>query len=54
MRARMNGLEIVFGSDTYSRLRENLGAGERFPDPFFDVPSRRPGRYRSRSREFEG
>ena len=27
MRASMNGLDIVFGSDTYSRLRANLGAG---------------------------
>jgi hypothetical protein len=38
----MNGLDIVFGSDTYSRLPANLGAGECFPDPFFNVPSRRP------------
>jgi len=27
MRTRMNTLDILFGTDTYSRLRANLGAG---------------------------
>jgi hypothetical protein len=26
----MDGLDIVLGSDTYSRLRANLGAGGRY------------------------
>ena len=30
MPAHMDGLDIVLGSDTYSRLRANLGAGGRY------------------------